>query len=107
MVPWAMLNPGMLPEQIELVLQQGFFLREACHRGLHDANEHALFEWWAGVGRRRGVLGRLAPSNQAKFSRKLARSAQDMIVLHNSGKQQVNVNHKLSVGTLLSSMEIA
>ena len=59
------------------------------------------------MGKRRGVLGRLAPSDQAKFSRKLARRAQLVIVLRNSGKQQVNVDHKLNVGTPLSSVEIA
>ena len=30
-----------------------------------------------------------------------------MIILHNSGQQQVDVNHKLDVSSLLSSMEIA
>ena len=39
----CMLHPGMLPEQVKLVLQHGFLIGEACHRGLHDANEHALF----------------------------------------------------------------
>ena len=59
------------------------------------------------VSRRRGVLGRLTPSNQAKLRSKLARRAQLMIVLHNYGKQQVNVDHKLNVSTLLKGVERA
>ena len=48
----CMLDPGMPPEQKELVMQQGLLNSEACHRGLHDANEHALFKWRAGIGKR-------------------------------------------------------
>ena len=50
------LHTGMLPEQIKLIVQLGLLIGEACHRWLHDANEHALFQWGAGVSRRWRVL---------------------------------------------------
>ena len=59
----------------------------------------------AGVSKGCGVIGRLTPSLQAKLRSKLARRAQLVVVLHVSGEQHVDIDHKFNVSTLLEGME--
>ena len=101
----CMLHTGMFPEQVKLIVQHGILIGEASHRWLRDADEHALFKWGAGVGQRWRILSWPIPSIRAKLRSKLARRAQLMVVLHDSGEQHVDVNHEFNVGTLLEGME--
>ncbi len=46
-------------------------------------------------------------NSEAKFHSKLARSAQFLIVLHNSSEEGVNVDHQFNVSSLLQLMVAA
>ena len=88
-------------------MAHGLLRGEASHRWLRNANEHAFLERGAAVGRRWRLLRRLTISKKTKLCSKLARGAQFMVVLHDSGEKHVDVSHELDVGPLLKSMKRA
>ena len=85
-------------------MEHGLIWGEACNRRLRDADEHALFKWRAAVGQGGSLISRPTLNSEDKFHSKLARSAQSLIVLHDSCENQFDVNHKFDVSLLLECM---